>query len=237
MVIKRGDSQKENSLHIPVLLNEVIQYLNPQPNQHFIDATLGGGGHSEKILELTSPKGVLFGFDLDPEAVKRAKGKLRKFKGRAKLFQANFTETKRVIYEQSKIHQFSGFLLDLGLSSYQLESKSRGFSFQTNGSLDMRFGQSPNNLTATEILNKWPKKQIEAILQDFGEERYSHKIAQAIQDARKKEKIINTSQLVEIIASLPSFFRSSRASGKTARRLFNSSLTAILNAWKVLVAG
>lgn len=199
---QRENRSKDDSLHISVLLNEVIQYLNPQPNQHFIDATIGGGGHAEKILELTKPQGMVFGFDLDPEALNRVKKKLKKYKNRVKLYQANFTETKKVIYKQSEIRQFNGFLLDLGLSSYQLGSKSRGFSFQTVGSLDMRFGPNEEDLTASDIINKWPQNKIAAILSDFGEERYSRQIAQAIANSRKKEKLTSTKQLVEIIETV-----------------------------------
>lgn len=193
---------KKDSLHIPVLLNEVIQYLNPQPNQHFIDATVGGGGHAEKILELTSPKGKLLGFDLDSEALKIAQKRLKKFKNRFSLYQENFTQTQKYADEQPKIRKFNGFLLDLGVSSLQLRSESRGFSFQTTGPLNMRFSDKNQGLTAADILNRWPEREIRRILKDYGEERLSKKIAQEIVKKRKKEKFKNTKQLVEIIKSV-----------------------------------
>ena len=202
MNIKGERPVEKNPLHLPVLLNEVIQYLAPRPNQNFIDATVGGGGHAERILELTAPQGILLGFDLDPQALVIAEQRLEKFKERVKLFQANFTEIKEIIYGKSEIHKFNGFLLDLGISSYQLGSESRGFSFQTAGLLDMRFGPTVNNLTAAVILNEWPEGKIKKIFQDFGEERYSQEIAKEITTARKKEKFHNTKQLVEIIESV-----------------------------------
>ncbi|PIY97260.1 MAG: 16S rRNA (cytosine(1402)-N(4))-methyltransferase [Candidatus Kerfeldbacteria bacterium CG_4_10_14_0_8_um_filter_42_10] len=193
---------KKNPLHRPVLLNEVIQYLEPRSNQNFIDATVGGGGHAERILELTAPQGILLGFDLDPQALVIAEQRLKKFKERVRLFQANFTEIKKIIYGESEIHKFNGFLLDLGISSYQLGSESRGFSFQTNGLLDMRLGPTVNNLTAAVILNEWAEGKIIRILKELGEERYSQEIAKAITAKRKREKFHNTKQLVEIVESV-----------------------------------
>lgn len=194
--------QKEEHLHESVLLKEVIQYLNPQPNQHFIDATVGGGGHAEKILELTSPNGTLLGFDLDSEALKIANKRLKNFKNRFSLIQQNFTQIPKYINEQSSLSQFNGILFDLGISSFQLRSKNRGFSFQTAGPLDMRFGKEFSGLTAADILNHWSQKDLQEVLENYGEERYSREIAKLVVLKRKKEKFQNTDELVKIINSI-----------------------------------
>lgn len=188
-----------NSLHTPVLLEEVIKYLNPKSNQNFIDGTIGAGGHAEKILEKTGPNGKLIGFDMNPESISQAKKRLKKYKNRVLLYQSNYSKIERVTYEQSRIHKISGILLDLGISSFQLQSKSGGFSFKISGLLDMRFGGSDQELTSAEIVNKWPEKKIKTILQSYGEERYSKSIAEEIVKSRKAKPILKTEELVEII--------------------------------------
>lgn len=184
--------------HIPVLLDEVIKLLDPKPNQNFIDCTIGGGGHTEEILKKTSPQGMMLGVDLDEKALAIAQERLSQFKNRLVLVKDNFSKLKQTAYEFTKLHQISGILFDLGLSSYLLQDRTRGFSFQIDGPLDMRFDKS-NNLTANEILNNWPKQKISRILWEYGQEKLHNQIAQKIIEIRKKQKFLNTRQLKEVV--------------------------------------
>ena len=199
MNLRKVKKENKNPLHTSVLLNEVIEYLDPKSNQNFIDGTIGAGGHAEKILERTAPNGKLIGFDMNPESINQAKKRLKKYKNRVLLYQSNYSRIEKVTYEQSRIHKISGVLLDLGISSFQLKSKSGGFSFQITGPLDMRFGGSDQELTAADIVNKWPEKELVNILQNYGEERYSKSIAAEIVRTRKTKTILNTKELVEIV--------------------------------------
>jgi len=184
--------------HIPVLLDEEIKLLDPKPNQNFIDCTIGGGGHAEEILKKTSPQGILLGIDLDEKALAVAYERLKKYKDRVILVHNNFSKLKQISHEFTKLHKISGILFDLGLSSFLLEDGSRGFSFQIDGPLDMRFDKL-DTLTANEILNNWPKQKIARILKEYGQEKFSDAIAEKLIDIRKKQKIKNTRQLVETV--------------------------------------
>lgn len=184
--------------HIPVLLDEVIKLLEPKPNQNFIDCTIGGGGHAEEILKRTAPDGKLIGIDLDEKALAIAHERLAKYKDRVVLVHDNFSKLKQITHELTKLHQIDGILFDLGLSSFLLQDQSRGFSFQIDGPLDMRFDKS-NTLTAKEILNNWPKQNIARVLWEYGQEKFSKRIAQKIINIRKKQKFIKTGQLVEAV--------------------------------------
>lgn len=182
--------------HIPVLLNEVIDFLDPQPNQNFIDCTLGGGGHAKEILLKTTPKGKLLGIDLDVEAINAARENLQEFKNRIILVNDNYQNLKQILYDTG-FNKINGILLDLGLSSYQIQTKTRGFSFQGDSFLDMRFGATDK--TAADILNNYKESDLIQIFKEYGEERYSKQIAKEIVDLRKKEEISKTNQLVQII--------------------------------------
>ena len=186
------------NLHIPVLLKEAIEYLDPRTNQNFIDCTVGGGGHAEEILKRTAPQGKLLGIDLDERALQISSQRLMGFKERVIFVNKNFSKIKQIAYEFTGIHQISGILLDLGLSSFLLQDKSRGFSFQIDGELDMRFDKS-NTLTAKEILNNWPKQKIARILWEYGQEKLNNQIAQKIIEIRKKQKFLNSRQLTEVV--------------------------------------
>ena len=185
---KMNNEQLTSSGHIPVLLDEVIELLDPKPNQNFIDCTLGGGGHAEEILKRTSPQGILLGIDLDEKALAVAHEKLEKYKDRVILVHDNFSKLKQISHELTTLHQINGILFDLGLSSYLLQDRSSGFSFQIDGPLDMRFDKS-NNLTANEILNNWPKQKIARILWEYGREKFAKTIAEKLVNIRKKQKI------------------------------------------------
>lgn len=185
--------------HQPVLVKEVLQYLAPKPNQNFIDCTLGGGGHAQEILKLTGPDGKLIGIDLDPQAILAARKNLNQFGKRAILFNDNYKNLSKII-ESAGLDVINGILLDLGLSSYELEDESRGFSFKGNSFLDMRFGNTEK--TAAYILNQYKEENLARIFREYGEERYARQIAADIVKERKLNPIRTSEQLVKIIENI-----------------------------------
>jgi 16S rRNA (cytosine1402-N4)-methyltransferase len=200
-------------MHIPVLLNEVIENLNIKSNQNFIDCTFGDGGHSMAILEKNKPNGIVIGIDLDEKNISNVKIKMLKLqnlKERLILINDNFANLEKIIEQlhsndKFKNLKFHGILLDLGFSSCQLEEDRRGFSFQKDEQLNMRYDiQNDNvkfkvNLTAKEIINKWPQLKIEKILKEYGEERFAKSITAKIIEQRKIRPIATTFELKEII--------------------------------------
>ena len=199
-------------MHIPVLLKEVLTYLNPQPNQNFIDATIGGGGHSLAILKKTSPQGKILGIEWDQNVLRGLQTTLSanpRLLNRLIFVRNNFVNIDKIV-RQKKFLNPKGVLFDLGLNSWHLDKSGRGFTFRKDEPLDMRF-TSENGPSAAEIINSWPPKEIERILREFGEERYSRRIAQAIFRNRKKKRILLTSQLVAILSeALPSSYKHQR---------------------------
>lgn len=216
-------------MHVPVLLKEVIYYLNPKPNENFIDATVGEAGHSLKILELTRPKGKLLGIDLSSETLKRVtelKSTDESVKNRLILINDSYIHLEK-INKENDIGLIQGILFDLGMCSWHLESSGKGFSYQKDEPLDMRF-DSKQDLTAAEIVNFWEIEEIEKILREFGEERYSQRIALAIKEARKKERIVSTQQLVDLLArTLPKNYDQKRI--HFATRVFQALRIAVNN--------
>jgi len=184
-------------VHIPVLQKEVLAYLDPKPNQDFIDATIGEGGHALAILERTSPNGKLLGIDWNPEIIENCKLKIENFKKRTTFVCDNFINLKEIV-KRERLLAVSGILFDLGMSSWHLTETGRGFSFLKNEPLDMRYNPQ-NPLTAEKIVNYWSKLEIEKILRECGEECFARKIAKKIIEARKSKPIKTTFQLVEII--------------------------------------
>jgi 16S rRNA (cytosine1402-N4)-methyltransferase len=190
--------------HIPVMKNELLELIAPLKNQNFIDATLGTGGHALEVLKYTAPNGKLLGIDQDEIAIETAKNNLAKFGERASFARINFTELGLFIREW-KVGQIDGIYFDLGPSTDQL--KSSGFSFMTDGPLDMRANLQSQKETAADIVNKYPEKEIIKVL-FAGEEKFAKKIAQNIVHVRKNHPIESTLQLVEIIKkSLPPKYR------------------------------
>lgn len=183
-------------MHIPVLLKETINYLTPKSGKTYVDGTLGNGGHAEKILAVSSPKGKLIGIDQDKESLEIASKRLSKFKNRVIYINDNFRNLKKILNKLG-IAKVDGILLDLGISTYQLESK-RGFSFSNNQLLDMRMDKS-QSLTAEEIINHYSESELVKIIKEQGEEPYAKKIASAIVKQRQQKKIKSTNELVEII--------------------------------------
>lgn len=185
-----------NRYHVPVLLNEVLEHLAPKPGQTFIDGTLGDGGHAEEILERIAPNGVLLGIDLDQGAINRARVRLARFGDCFITERGNYRDIA-AIAEKLGISAVNGIVLDLGISSAELEESGRGFSFQKDEPLDMRLGAE--GATAAEILNSSTKDELARILRLYGEERYANRIAEEIVRRRRKKRIITTVELVDAI--------------------------------------
>src|SRR3989304_3960940 len=213
--------------HLSVMPNEVLNFFQPQKGGFFVDGTLGGGGHTRALLEKTqisklSVKGGsasggksqncnVIGIDLDIEAIKASQKKLAKFGKRIIFVQDNFSNIKQIL-SKLKIKQISGALLDLGVSTHQLDTASRGFSFNVLAKLDMRLDQSQTlTLTAELIVNEWPESKLRDIFSKLGESPFAGRIAKQIIITRKTQKITFTNQLVEIIqTATPPKWRYSR---------------------------
>lgn len=193
--------------HKPVLVKGTIEYLNPKPNENFIDATLGQGGHAMEILNKNGPQGKVLGIDWDLSQIENANQRLKNFGERIILVNNSYVNLKEVV-EEKKFGPVSGILLDLGMSSWQLEESKKGFSFLKDEPLDMRYDLN-NNLTAEKIVNEWREEEIDKILACYGEEKFSHKIAKKIIEARKIKKIKSTFELINVIKeAIPTFAKS-----------------------------
>ena len=200
--------------HIPVLLKEIIETINPKPGENLVDGTVGGGGHAEAILKKTSPGGKLLGIDLDSEAIIASKRKLEKYSKRIILTKGNFTGFAE-FKKECNFQPINIFFLDLGISSQQLNNEALGISFLKNAPLDMRMGgynyKIGNKKTAEYIVNNFDEEKITAILKSYGEERYAKNIAREIIKTRKIKKVVNTRQLVEIISrAVPKRYKNQR---------------------------
>jgi len=196
--------------HIPVLVDEVIQFLQPRNHGFYVDGTVGLGGHAAIILQKSAPQGLLLGIDLDSEALAIAKQRLHEYKERVTLVDGNFAELDQFprLYQGSEqtettIPPIDGILLDLGVSSLQLNTPSRGFSFTHSGPLDMRMN-ADQSLSAAHVVNRHPEDALATIFTQFGQERWARKIARQIVLARKRKRISTTGQLTEIVlAAIP----------------------------------
>ena len=203
--------------HEPVLLEECIKALNINPDGIYIDGTLGGAGHSLEIAKKLLPKGLLIGIDRDTEALRAAKDKLKNYTN-VKYIHDNHDNIKQIL-EELQINGIDGILLDLGVSSYQLDEKSRGFSYIADAELDMRMDKE-QKLTAKEIVNTYSEEKLSNIIWEYGEERFSRQIARNICKSREQKKIETTGELVEIIKkSIP---LSKQKDGHPAKRTFQA---------------
>ena len=182
--------------HIPVLLNECIEGLNIRKNGIYVDGTLGGAGHSKKIAIALENTGTLIGIDRDEEAIKKAKDTLKQFTN-VIYVQDNHDNIKDII-EKLNIDKVDGILLDLGVSSYQIDEETRGFSYIKNSPLDMRMDRT-QELTAEKVVNEYPEEKLADIIYKYGEEKFSRVIARKICEYRKTKRIETTAELVEII--------------------------------------
>lgn len=203
--------------HKSVLLNECIEGLNIKPDGIYVDGTLGGAGHSIKIVEKLSKNGRLVGIDRDTEALKAAKEKLKDYSN-VTYVHGNHDDIKSVLQDLN-IEKVDGILLDLGVSSYQLDEKARGFSYIGNSRLDMRMDQE-QNLTAEIVVNEYKEEELSKIIFDYGEERFAKNIARNICEYRKQKRIETTEELVNIIEkSIP---KSKQNDGHPAKRTFQA---------------
>ena len=192
--------------HEPVLLKECIQALEIKKDGIYVDGTLGGAGHSEEILKNLSENGKLIGIDRDEEALKAASKRLEKYKN-VSYVHGNHDDIKEIL-EDLNIEKVDGILLDLGVSSYQLDERNRGFSYLGENVLDMRMDKT-QKLDAKIVVNNYKEEELAKIIYDYGEERFSRQIAKNICIERKKQEITTTKQLVDIIEkSIPAKFRS-----------------------------
>jgi len=195
------------SQHIPVLVEEVMNLLRCEPHQTYVDATLGGGGHALEILKRTSPDGIVIGVDWDEEAIAEAKELFLPFGERVKIFRENFVRFPDLL-EGMNLSEVDGILLDLGLSSLQLEKKERGFSLKGEGPLDMRMDQRMDE-TAADLVNRLSLQELESTLREFGEERWARRIAKALVQEREKQPIETTQALRKIVhRAIPGRFHS-----------------------------
>lgn len=194
--------------HVPVLLNEVLEYLDPKPGQKFIDATAGGGGHAFALVEKIKPDGKLLAVEWDEKIFSNLEADPRYLRNRKNIVLVNSSYVNLgTIAKTEGFMESDGVLFDLGLSSWQLGESGRGFSFQKEELIDMRFSVK-ERLTAGEIVNKFSPDRLAEILRDYGEERFARKIAAIIARERKRKEIETTGQLVEIIKqALPSRYR------------------------------
>jgi len=192
--------------HVPVLVEEVMTFLRCEPGRTYVDATLGGGGHASEILKRTEPDGVVIGMEWDEEALSQARNALMPFGDRVKIFRENFVHLPDFIETESA----DGMLLDLGLSSIQVEKAERGFSFKGEGPLDMRMDQRLSH-TAADLINRLSSEELEYTLSRFGEERWAKRIARAIIQEREREPLRTTQALRKIVhRAIPRRFHSRR---------------------------
>jgi len=202
-------------IHLPVLEKEVLKYLDPKPNQNFVDCTVNGGGHTKSILKKNSPGRVL-GIEADPEIYSKLE---RENIDRLVLVNDNYINLEKIIKDKD-FNPVNGILFDLGMSSWHVDESERGFSFQKDQPLDMRYNPERTSLTAREIINNWPIKELERILREYGEERFARRIAKNIDLYRQAKEINTTKKLVEIIIkSVPGNWRRIHPATRTFQAL------------------
>lgn len=205
--------------HETVMLDEVIQGLNIKSDGIYVDGTLGGGGHSEEICKKLDKSGLLIGIDRDKDALVASGKRLEKYSCRKIFIQSNYSEIKNVL-KDLKLSGVDGAILDLGVSSFQLDNAQRGFSYMRNAPLDMRMNQD-DYFTAYDVINGYSEKELSRVIAKYGEERWHSRIAEVIVKERKKEDIKTTEQLVDVIkAAIPAKAR--REGPHPAKRTFQA---------------
>jgi 16S rRNA (cytosine1402-N4)-methyltransferase len=230
------DGGTMNEGHLPVLVDEVIQMLAPAAGSLHIDATLGGGGHTERILEAASPDGRLLGLDADPAAIARVEARLRaRYGDRLVLRQANFRELASVA-PSAGFPAVDGCLFDLGLSSYQLADRERGFGFRTGGPLDMRFDPS-RGVPAAELLASLDTAELTALFRRYGEEPRAPRIARAIVDARRVAPVATAEELAALVERVVPPNPRVRRRTHPATRVFQALRIAVNEELEALQAG
>jgi 16S rRNA (cytosine1402-N4)-methyltransferase len=195
---RHRDGGGEGAAHLPVLLEEALAWLDPKPGGRYCDATLGAGGHTLAMLERSAPDGRVVGLDRDPAAIATAGARLEIFGDRVTLVHARFSEARSVL-ERLAMIPVDGFLVDLGVSSPQLDRPERGFSFRSDGPLDMRMDPTTGE-TAAELLLRVDEAELTRIIRELGEERHAARVARAIIEARRTEPLDTTGKLAAIVA-------------------------------------
>ncbi len=219
--------------HIPVMLNEVLEYLNLKPGQVIVDATMGTGGHSQAILEKITPGGRLIGIDRDRESLEICKKRLADFGSACEFVHANFTQLDTAL-ENLGIQKVDGIIFDLGISSFQLSDPERGFSFQEEGPLDMRMDRD-SYISAYDLVNNLTQEEISHLLRDFGQERWHNRIAHLLVEEREKHPIATTQELSEIVVrSIPARFRHRHYRIHPATRTFQAVRIAVNRELEIL---
>ena len=217
--------------HVSVLLDETIEGLNINPDGIYFDGTLGGGGHSYEILKQLTGKGVLIGVDQDGDAIEAANERLKSFDGKYQLVRSNYSEIETILSDL-KISKIDGIVLDLGVSSYQIDNLERGFSYKEDAPLDMRMDQR-QLLNAADVVNGYTEEQLIAMLRDYGEERFAKSIAKAIIEARQDKPIATTKELSNIVKSaVPTKY--SIKKGHPAKKTFQAIRIEVNNELNIL---
>ena len=205
--------------HKSVLLNETIEGLNIKPDGIYVDGTLGGGGHAYEVCRRLGEKGSIIGIDQDEAAIEAASVRLKDFGEKVTIIRSNYCDMKSKLHELG-IDKVDGIVLDLGVSSYQLDTAERGFSYREDAPLDMRMDRQ-QSISAMEIVNEYPQEELYRIIKEYGEERYARNIAKNICLAREEKKIETTFELVDIIRrSMPAKARNGK--GHPAKRTFQA---------------
>lgn len=205
--------------HTSVLLDETVNGLDIKPDGVYADGTLGGGGHAYAVCTKLGFKGKYFGIDRDDAAIEAASARLNDFKGKVTIIKGNYRDMKSLLSRQG-INLVDGIILDLGVSSYQLDTPERGFSYRHDAPLDMRM-DSHQKLTAADVVNSYSEGDLCRVIRDYGEERFASKIAARIVRERGKDPVLTTGQLAELVKeSIPAKFR--RTGGHPAKRTFQA---------------
>ena len=202
-------SKNKDEWHVPVLVNEVLSALACRPGMNVLDCTVGFGGLASKILEQTSPTGLLIGIDQDSEALDVTQKALKRFGNRVSLVQGNFSNLDQHLASVGS-PPVDGVVFDLGVNSFQLNSEERGFSFLADGPLDMRMDRSTGE-TAAELIERLSERELADLIYQFGEERYARRIAKGLVNARRVRRVDRTGELVAVIRqSVPAHYRHGR---------------------------
>lgn len=204
--------------HLSIMLQECMEGLNIKEDGIYVDCTLGGGGHSSEIIKRLSPQGLLVGIDQDTDALKAAGKRLADYSN-VKYVHNNFYNIAHILQDEH-IEKIDGVLMDLGVSSYQLDEAERGFSYMQDAPLDMRMNKD-NDFSAYDVVNRYSEEQLHSIIKNYGEEKFAKRVAQFIVDRRKNKPIATTLELVDIIkAAIPAKAR--REGPHPAKRTFQA---------------